>query len=209
MIPYGVLKAFKKKAMSAETSYYIYALKDTRVSPAQAFYIGKGTGTRSFDHLVNPDETRKGLLIQAIHAEGKKVLVDRLVDGLSHAQALRLEAELIAAFGTLDTGGILTNSVMPSALGGKLRNGLVVPSGAKERAQVGLDLLKGAVLALAQANPSGITNGETASVLGLKSDYGGGAKDYLSYSVLGILMSEGKVERDDTKGRGKHVSRVR
>jgi uncharacterized protein len=195
--------------MSAETTFYVYALKDPRTSPARPFYIGKGTGTRSFDHLAQPDATRKGQRIREIEADGKKVLVERLVDGLSQAQSLRLEAELIAAFGTLDTDGMLTNSVMPSALGRKARAGLVVPSGAKEKAQVGLDLLKDAVLDLAKANPEGITNGETASVLGLKSDYGGGVKDYLSYSILGLLMSEGKVERDAEKGRGKHVARVR
>ena len=195
--------------MPSETTFYVYALKDPRTSPARAFYIGKGTGTRSFEHLVKPDNTRKGQRIQEIQAEGKKVLVERLVDGLSHAQSLRLEAELIAAFGTIDTDGLLTNSVMPSALARTSKLGLVVPSGAKEKAQVGLDLLKDAVLDLARANPDGITNGETASVLGLKSDYGGGVKDYLSYSVLGILMREGKVERDAEKGRGKHVARVR
>lgn len=195
--------------MPSETTFYVYALKDPRTSPARAFYIGKGTGTRSFDHLVKPDNTRKGQRIQEIQAEGKKVLVERLVDGLSQAQSLRLEAELIAAFGTMDTDGLLTNSVMPSALARTSKLGLVVPSGSKEKAQVGLDLLKDAVLDLARANPDGITNGETASVLGLKSDYGGGVKDYLSYSVLGILMREGKVERDAEKGRGKHVARVR
>ncbi len=195
--------------MPSETTFYVYALKDPRTSPARAFYIGKGTGTRSFDHLVKPDNTRKGQRIQEIQAEGKKVLVERLIDGLSQAQSLRLEAELIAAFGTMDTDGLLTNSVMPSALARTSKLGLVVPSGAKEKAQVGLDLLKDAVLDLARANPDGITNGETASVLGLKSDYGGGVKDYLSYSVLGILMREGKVERDAEKGRGKHVARVR
>ncbi len=30
--------------MSEAKSYYVYALKDPRSSPAQAFYIGKGTG---------------------------------------------------------------------------------------------------------------------------------------------------------------------
>jgi hypothetical protein len=44
------------------------------------------------------------------------------------------------------------------------------------------------VLEFARANSKGIRNSDAASVLGLRSDYGGGSKDYLSYSVLGILM---------------------
>jgi hypothetical protein len=76
-----------------------------------------------------------------------------------------------------------------------------------EKAQVGLQLLKDAVLEFAQANPDGVTNSDTASLLGLRSDYGGGAKDYLSYSVLGLLMREGKVER--RKPGHQHVARVR
>jgi hypothetical protein len=192
--------------MSGDTSYYVYALKDPRTSPAMPFYIGKGTGTRSFDHLVKPDQTRKGLRIQEIEASGAKVLVSRLVDALDEHQAMKLEAELIAAFGTIDTGGILTNSVVPSGLSKKARGSVVVPSGVKEKAQVGLSLLKEAVLDLARANPTGVSNSETASLLGLRSDYGGGSKDYLSYSLLGILMREGKLERSKTNK--KHVSRV-
>ncbi|WP_291145107.1 hypothetical protein [Hydrogenophaga sp.] len=46
-----------------------------------------------------------------------------------------------------------------------------------------------------------------ASLLGLRSDYGGGAKDYLSYSVLGLLLREAKVER--LQSTRKHVVRVR
>lgn len=192
--------------MSGDTSYYVYALKDPRSSPAMPFYIGKGTGTRSFDHLVKPDATRKGLRIQEIEAAGAKVLVSRLVDALDEHQAMKLEAELIAAFGTVDTGGILTNTVMPSGLSKKARAAVVVPSGVKEKAQVGLSLLKEAVLELAKANPHGISNSDTASLLGLRSDYGGGSKDYLSYSLLGILMREGKLERSALSRR--HVARV-
>ena len=192
--------------MSSDTSYYVYALKDPRASPAMPFYIGKGTGTRSFDHLVKPDETRKGLKIKEIEAAGAKVLVSRLVDALDEHQAMKLEAELIAAFGTIDTGGLLTNTVVPSGLSKKARNSVVVPSGVKEKAQVGLSLLKEAVLELAKANPGGVSNSDTASLLGLRSDYGGGSKDYLSYSLLGILMREGKLERSKTNK--KHVARV-
>ena len=187
-----------------ETSYYVYALKDPRNSPAQSFYIGKGTGTRSHDHLLKPDKSQKGRRIQEILGSGQKVLVARLIEDLSEVQALKLEAELISAYGTVATGGPLTNAVLPSGLGHKVRRTVVVPQGVKEKAQMALQLLKSAVLEFARANPSGITNAETASVLGLRSDYGGGSKDYLSYSLLGMLMRDGLVRRD---GRSKrHIA---
>lgn len=68
--------------MSADTSYYVYALKDPRQSTALPFYIGKGTGTRAHDHLVKADETRKGQRIRDIQFSGAEVLVTRLVDAL-------------------------------------------------------------------------------------------------------------------------------
>jgi hypothetical protein len=190
----------------ADTTYYVYALKDPRSSPAVPFYIGKGTGTRSYDHLVRPDATRKGERIKEIEASGARVLVSRLVDSLTEHQAIKLEAELIAAFGTVDSGGLLTNTVLPSGLAKKSRSSVVVPSGVREKAQVGLSLLKDAVLELARANQAGVTNSDVAGLLGLRSDYGGGSKDYLSYSILGILMREGKLER--TPSGKKHVARV-
>lgn len=176
--------------------FYVYALKDPRVSPALAFYIGKGTGSRAFDHLVTPDTTKKYARIKEIHASGAKPMVDILVEDLTEAQALRLEAELIAAFGTIETGGLLTNAVVPSGLGGKKRKDIVVPQGCVERAQLGLQLMKSAIFELAKANPVGIANSDAASLLGLRSDYRGKQKDYLSYSVLGLLLREGKVVRE-------------
>jgi len=116
---------------------------------------------------------------------------------------LRPEAELIAAFGTVELGGVLTNSVVPSGLGGKSRIGVVVPQGSIERAQLGLELLKTAVLELAKANPAKITNSDAASLLGLRSDYRGKQKDYLSYSVLGLLMRAGKVVRETATHKHK------
>lgn len=192
--------------MTVDSSFYVYALKDPRSSPALPFYIGKGTGTRSFDHLTKPDNTRKGLRIQEIQASGANVLVSRLIDSLTEQQAMKLEAELIASFRTIDTGGLLTNSVLPSGLGKKARKSVVLPSGTKEKAQLGLALIKESVLELAKANPTGISNSDAANLLGLRSDYGGGSKDYLSYSVIGILMREGKLARDESSR--KHVARV-
>jgi len=190
--------------LSQDSSYYVYALKDPRTSPALTFYVGKGVGTRSHDHLLRPDATRKGARIKEIVASGGQVLVSRLVDAITESQAIKLEAELIAALGTVDTGGLLTNSVLPSGLSAKVRASVTVPSGVKEKAQLGLSLLKDAVLELARANPKGISNSDTASLLGLRSDYGGGSKDYLSYSVIGILMRDGKLQRDGASK--KHVA---
>jgi hypothetical protein len=179
----------------ATNFFYVYALKDPRTSPAKPFYIGKGTGSRAFDHLVRPDATKKYARIKEIIAAGSAPMVDILVEDLTEAQALRLEAELISAFGTIETGGVLTNAVVPSGLGGKSRKKIVVPQGSVERTQLGLNLIKTAILELAKANPEGITNSDAASLLGLRSDYRGKQKDYLSYSVLGLLMREGKIIR--------------
>jgi hypothetical protein len=192
--------------MSQDRSYYVYALKDPRTSPALPFYIGKGVGARSQDHIVRSDNTRKGQRIKEIEADGAKVLITRLVDALTDDQAMRLEAELIAAFGTSDSGGLLTNSVLPSGLARNVRATVIMPSGVREKAQLGLALLKDAILELAKVNPAGISNSDAASLLGLRSDYRGGSKNYLSYSVIGLLMSEGRLAR--TASGKKHVARV-
>jgi len=179
--------------------YYIYALKDPRTSPARTFYVGKGTGNRAWEHTLRVDSTRKGQRISEIQESGFLVITTVLADELTEAQALKLEAELISAFGTEDSGGILTNSVIPSGMVRSKPKTTVVPSGVVEKAQVALELLKASVLELAQANPEGITNSVASKVLGLQSDYAGGSKDYLAWSILGLLMREGKMVRGDAK----------
>jgi hypothetical protein len=183
--------------------FYIYALKDPSSSPAMPFYIGKGTGSRAFDHIARPDGTKKWKRIQEIKGKGFAPLVAILADDLSESQALKLESELISAFGVQESGGLLTNAVIPSGLGGKKRANLVVPHGVVEKAQLGLQLLKDAIVEFAAANKEGVGNSDVASLLGLRSDCRGRQKDYLSYSILGLLLREGHITRHDRKHKIK------
>ena len=132
-------------------------------------------------------------------------MVSILVDNLSETEALQIEAEFISAFGTEETGGLLTNAVVPTGLGAKKRDNIIVPQGSVEKAQLGLAMLKEAIAELVNANADGITNSEAASVLGLRSDYRGRQKDYLSYSILGLLMRDGKVKRREGH-QPRHIS---
>ncbi len=65
----------------------------------------------------------------------------------------------------------------------------------REQAHEGLLLLKEAILLLLAHNPDGLRNAEVAEMLDIHSDYQGDQKDYLSWSVLGLLLNEGKVIR--------------
>jgi hypothetical protein len=188
------------------TAYYVYALKDPRGPFVRPFYVGKGTGIRREGHLLQPDQTPKGIRIRAIQATGCKPIITVLADELTEVQALKLEAELIAALGTEATGGLLTNRVIPSGNPPKVRHDLIVPTGVREKAQLGLSFLMDSVFELAESNPNGITNADATKALGLQSDYKGGSKDYLVWSLLGLLMRERRLQRVNRGRKGYHVA---
>jgi len=129
----------------------------------------------------------------------------KLVSNLTEQESVAIEAELISAFGTIDTGGCLLNEVIPTGKMSRLRKGLIVPTGTVEKAQLGLNLTKSAVLELASANRAGITNADAAKALGLQSEHSGGQQDYLTYSILGILMREGKIQCKTRAGTTKRT----
>jgi len=187
----------------AQNPFYVYALKDPRQKPAKPFYIGKGTGNRAWEHQAQIDESEKGQQIKAILESGHRVIHTIIADNLTEQQALKIEAELIAAFGVRARGGLLTNKVQPNPDGIARQVKLNIPDGCYEKAQMGLQLLKSAVMELAKANPNGISNSDAAKYLGLQSDYGGGSKDYLSYSLLGLLMKEGRLMRTEHR---RHIA---
>jgi len=185
-------------------TYYVYSLKDPRTKPAKVFYIGKGTGSRATDHLKKVDETRKGKYIQEVLDTGSSPVVAKIVEKLTEEQALRIELELISSFGTIDTGGSLYNSVIPKSIKRRIDNKITVPSGALEKAQLGLKLLKDSISLLSEENPGGVTNSDCAHYLGLQSDNEGNQQDYLTYSVLGILLKEGSLMSTKVGNRRKY-----
>jgi hypothetical protein len=187
----------------SQNPFYVYALKDPREKPSKPFYIGKGTGNRAWEHQLNIDESEKGLLIQAILNSGHQVIHTIISDNLTEHQALKIEAELISAFGIRSQGGLLTNRVKPNPENVSKLVKLNIPDGCYEKSQMALELLKAAVMELAKANPNGIKNSDAAKYLGLQSDYGGGSKDYLSYSIIGLLMKEGRLKRNE---HSRHIA---
>lgn len=117
----------------AQNPFYVYALKDPRQKPAKPFYIGKGTGNRAWEHQAQIDDSEKGQQIKAILESGHRVIHTIIADNLTEQQALKIEAELIAAFGVRARGGLLTNKVQPNpdALPG--RSNLTFPMAAMRR----------------------------------------------------------------------------
>jgi uncharacterized protein len=63
-----------------------------------------------------------------------------------------------------------------------------------EKSQAGLDMIKDAILSELKHHAHGMTNAEITRNLGLESDSEGKMKNYLAWSILGILLHEGKIK---------------
>lgn len=70
-----------------------------------------------------------------------------------------------------------------------------------ERAKTARCELEQAILDYLKTRPNGAINNEIAKELGLESDFEGRQKNYLSYSLLGGLLSSGKIKRVIDGGR--------
>lgn len=67
---------------------------------------------------------------------------------------------------------------------------------ARAIAQEGLRHIEDAILSLLESNQDGLRNAQIADLLGLRSSIRDGQRNYLTYSVLGGLMTQGKVVQD-------------
>lgn len=69
----------------------------------------------------------------------------------------------------------------------------------KQKAQQGVALIKEAILESLEGHPEGLTNAEIADLLDLRSDYLGRQKDFLPWSVLGLLLNKNQIRRSGRK----------
>ena len=67
---------------------------------------------------------------------------------------------------------------------------------ALQTAALGLRQMEDAILLLLEANPQGLRNVDIADLLHLRSDFRGGQKNYLTYTVLMSLLQQAKVAWD-------------
>jgi hypothetical protein len=68
-----------------------------------------------------------------------------------------------------------------------------------QKAQRGLADMRSAILELLEGHPNGLRNVDIADKLGIRSNYLGKNQDYLSWSVLGLLLNDGLVARSGRK----------
>ena len=76
---------------------------------------------------------------------------------------------------------------------------------ARQIAQDGLQNIESAILELLERKPEGLSNVEIAELLDLRSDFRGGSRNYLTYSVLGGLLRRGKVRREGEHRSAKYL----
>jgi len=73
---------------------------------------------------------------------------------------------------------------------------------ATKKAADGLALLKESIIEKVASLPDGVGNSEIARLLQLESDFQGKQRNYLTWSVIGLLVNEGRLVQEK---RGRNV----
>jgi len=75
----------------------------------------------------------------------------------------------------------------------------------REKAQAAVEKLKEAVLEVLSAHPEGLRHADILKILDIHSDYLGRQRNYLSWSVVGLLMNAGQIRREGNKYFMEHA----
>lgn len=67
----------------------------------------------------------------------------------------------------------------------------------RERAQLGLQFIEDAVVALLSERPNGLTSPMVADVLGLRADLDPGHRNMIADGILALLSANGRILWDD------------
>ena len=77
----------------------------------------------------------------------------------------------------------------------------------RQKAAAALSQIEDAIIELLNRNPQGLSNIDVCNILDLKSSYNGQHKNYLSWSIVGRLLSQGRVTvTKDHNGKSKVYS---
>jgi hypothetical protein len=90
--------------------FYVYVIYDP--SSGRPVYVGKGQGRRDRDHQNDIARTNTDVVefMTKCRAGGREAEIKREYEGLTEAEALQREIELIAKYGRKDNGkGVLLN----------------------------------------------------------------------------------------------------
>ena len=151
--------------------------------------------------------------LSALAQEGRRTLETAILGLLeAHPEGLRnVDIAKSLGLGSSFKGGH-RNRMTHSLLGGLLTRGLVAQDettllytaaattsdALTAIAEDGRRTLEGAILRLLEAHPEGLKNVEVTAMLGLRSSFKGGHRNYLTHSLLGGLLTKGLVEQDET-----------
>lgn len=182
-------------------TYYVYGLVDP--TNGEMFYIGKGTGNRARQHLTKSHNASVRNRVAAIKSTNKNVIIQILCDQLSFQNSIKIEAQMISIYKLKLAGGTLLNSVSPSGKTSISNKNFTTLLSTKAKAQAAVNILEEAIIEFLEANPGGARNCDIAQCLGLQTIYKNGAKDYLTWSVLGELINKSKIIRPSGTSRYK------
>lgn len=148
--------------------------------------------------------------------EGRRALETAILGLLeAHPEGLG-NAEIAKSLGLRSSfRGGHRNYLTHSLLGGLLTRGLVTQDettllytavatnavALTDIAEDGRRTVESAILQLLETQPEGLRNAEITAMLGLRSSFKGGHRNYLTHSLMGGLLTRGLVEQDEATKR--------